>query len=44
MASADCKRGSGGLRNLGFDAEQVATIRRYASLISRQLQSDGGAR
>lgn len=38
MASADCKKGSGGLRDLGFTADQADTIRKYAELIHKKLQ------
>ena len=38
MASADCKKGSGGLRNIGFDSEQAGTVRQYAQLIHQKLQ------
>lgn len=38
MASADCKKGSGGLRNIGFDSDQANTIRKYAELIHKKLR------
>lgn len=44
MASADCKKGSGGLRNLGFDAEQAEIIRNYAQLIHKTLQRESPSR
>lgn len=38
MASADCGKGSGGLRNLGFNEQQTATILRYAQQIRDRLR------
>ena len=38
MASADCGKGSGGLRNIGFDQRQVETILMNADRIIRRLR------
>ena len=38
MASQDCGKGSGGLRTLGFNRSQIATIERNARLILRRFQ------
>lgn len=38
MASADCGKGSGGLRNLGFNEQQTTTILRYAQQIRDRLR------
>jgi len=38
MASADCGKGSGGLRNLGFNEQQTATILRYGQQIRDRLR------
>jgi hypothetical protein len=38
MASADCGKGSGGLRDIGFNATQVKIILDYASKIKNQLE------
>jgi hypothetical protein len=38
MASADCRRGSGGLRNIGFDQQQVNTILKRAQEIASRLR------
>lgn len=48
MASHDCGLGSGGRRNLPFNAEQLATIRKHAARIASRLNvksthSVGGA-
>lgn len=37
MASVECGKGSGGLRNIGFDAAQLETIRKRARDIQRKL-------
>jgi hypothetical protein len=37
MASAECGKGSGGMRNIGFDAEQLETIRKKARDIQKKL-------
>lgn len=37
MASAGCGKGSGGLRNIGFDTGQLETIRRRAMDIQKKL-------
>ena len=39
MASADCGLGSGGMRNLAFDEDQILTIRRNAFSIKGRLES-----
>ena len=39
MASADCGKGSGGLRNLGFNEQQEVNILQYARQISQRLQA-----
>lgn len=44
MASADCKKGSGGLRNLGFDAGQAEIIRKYAQLIYKTFEKETASR
>jgi hypothetical protein len=38
MASADCGRGSGGMRDLGFTGEQAATILKNAGRIAQRLR------
>jgi hypothetical protein len=38
MASHDCRRGSGGQRNIGFNASQIDTIRSKARVISQVFQ------
>lgn len=38
MASAECGKGSGGMRDLGFNARQVESILRYAALITERLR------
>lgn len=37
MASADCGKGGGGLRDLGFNGQQAATILQYARQIAQRL-------
>lgn len=39
MASSDCGLGSGGLRNLGFNAGQLAIIRQHAQRISNRFNN-----
>jgi hypothetical protein len=43
MASADCGLGSGGQRNIGFDASQLSTIGRYAKTVVATLGFTGQA-
>ncbi len=38
MASAECGKGSGGMRDLGFNARQVESILKYAALITERLR------
>jgi len=41
MASASCGKGSGGLRNLGFDSRQIEVIRANSKKIQRRFQKSG---
>jgi hypothetical protein len=40
MASAECGKGSGGRRDLGFTPEQVSVIRERAAQIARRLRGE----